>query len=499
MSLLIKRIIQSKGTLILFIFYMMIILLSAFFLIFTYYSQLKQVESQRKTLLLAIASGAASGIDGDAYELMLKRHPRINDIKTLREDSTYYKMYDQLHRIQLINRLQAPITSMVYDSSLMCFRYVVRSDNKVYYLNTYKLFPDKLFKNYNKGGVLDTYMSGNSQWISAFYPIRNSNGNVVGLVQADEKFESFIKDVNSKFIRYMLICLLFILIVTIVLLPIVRRMLVSEEKLFTQLKQQKSELEKVNADLSDSVNYASSIQRTIFPSEDQMSDCFDEHFILNIPKDIVSGDFYWIHKTECEQIIAVSDCTGHGVPGAMMSMMGITLLNSIIRKKKGANSVSQILTTLDEEVDKLLTNTTENHYDGMDISILKINEESRNIKFSGAMSSIVIIGPDQKLRFIKGNRFPIGGKSLYNKSDFTEFTIEYEPQSWLYLYSDGYVDQFGGTNDKKFSRKRFHKLLSEVSAKPCEEQLRIFNKTILDWKGYSEQIDDILVIGIKLS
>ncbi len=476
----------------------MIILLSAFFLTFTYYSQLNQVEKQRTQLLLAIASGAAAAIDGDDHQALIERHPLIDDVRKLRDDSTYFEMHNVLYDFQHINKLHSSIYTLVYDSTMLCFRYVVRSDSKVYYLHNYKVFPDDLRTHFNEGGVLEPYMTENGYWISAFYPIRNSKGEAVGLVQADEEFERFITGVNRRFQRYMIVCLIVIVVLTVSLIPLVRRMLLKDEKLFRQLQEQKSQLERANKDLSDSVNYASSIQRTIFPSRESMNHCFSDHFVLNLPKDIVSGDFYWLHREPDCCYLAVSDCTGHGVPGAMMSMMGITLLNGIVQEKD-CPSATQVLTQLDQEVDRLLSNQkVTHHYDGMDIALLRIEPAKKHLEFSGAMTGILLVKPDGSHEYIKGNRFPIGGRSLYNKSEFKAIGRNYSSGSWLYLFSDGYEDQFGGEKDKKYTRKRFIRTILENRELPPMDQLNALKINLYNWRGKGDQIDDILVVGIRL-
>ncbi len=478
---------------------MLIIIITAFFLTYSYYSQLAQIKSQRTELLYAIAGGAASGIDGELHQSILNAHPDSNSITEVREDSSYFRIHDQLNRVQSLNKLSSPLYTLVYDYKNKYFQYVVRSDNQVYYLNSYKKFPKALLTNYEKGGVLEPYETENGEWISAYYPIRDADGHVTGLVQADEKFEIFINNVNSKFTRFMIICILFILCMTIALLPVVSRMLSKEEKVMKTLKSQKFELERVNADLSDSVKYASSMQRAISPPKELFSEFFEDHFVLNMPKDVVSGDFYWMQKNDQGVTLVVSDCTGHGVPGAMMSMMGISMLNSITQKKKNTGS-GDILNLLDNEVDKLLykSATETNHYDGMDISVLKVDLEDKKLSFSAAMSGIYHSGLKGDAKFIRGDRFPIGGKDLYEKTPFVQQDIPYQSGKWVYLFSDGYQDQFGHELNKKFTRKRFFNLLQENVHLSGFDQLNVVKKTILDWKGNSDQIDDILVVGIKL-
>ena len=274
--------------------------------------------------------------------------------------------------------------------------------------------------------------------------------------------------------------------------------------------------------ITDSIQYARKIQTAVLPPDGHFQKIFPSHFVLYIPRDIVSGDFYWINEIENKTYIAVADCTGHGVPGAFMSMMGVAFLNEIIIKLKNPDA-GQILDNLRENVKNSLHQTGKNSEsrsneikDGMDISLCIFDKTNNKIQFAGANNPIYIVtcqdilvksDPDKheklsdlkncQLEEFKGDKMPIG---IYvgDEKPFSTKTIEVEKGSMIYLFTDGYADQFGGKTGKKFMYSQLKKILLEISPKDVKEQKNILEQTISKWMADTEQVDDILVIGIQI-
>jgi ligand-binding sensor domain-containing protein/serine phosphatase RsbU (regulator of sigma subunit) len=257
-----------------------------------------------------------------------------------------------------------------------------------------------------------------------------------------------------------------------------------------QIAQQKKEI-------TDSIMYASRIQTAILPPEPWIEKLLPDHFILYKPRDIVSGDFYWMTQQDEKVFFAAADCTGHGVPGAFMSMLGIAFLNEILNKREAA-SANQVLNALKAHVIKSLHQTGKENEskDGMDISLCVIDLANKRVEFSGAYNSLILIRKGEMLEY-KADRMPIG---IYFKDQdsFTNHQIDYQEGDTLYMHSDGYPDQFGGENGRKFMMKQFKQLLLEIQGKTMAEQRNILDRTMLKWRGETDQIDDILVVGIKL-
>ena len=269
----------------------------------------------------------------------------------------------------------------------------------------------------------------------------------------------------------------------------------------TEITQQKEILELKNENITASINYASRIQKAIMPSDELINLILPEHFIFNKPRDIVSGDFYWIRIIKKHLIFAVADCTGHGVPGAFMSLLGITYLNEIVNKKE-VTQANQILYHLRNYVKKSLGQTgkiTETK-DGIDMALCVINLENFEMQYAGAYNPVYIFrneGKNKKFIEIKGDKMPIG---IYykEKETFTNHKVQLKTSDVIYLFSDGYIDQFSEIGNKKFLIKRFKKMLSEIYHLPLSEQKNILEETLKKWQGNHAQIDDILVMGMKI-
>ena len=278
-----------------------------------------------------------------------------------------------------------------------------------------------------------------------------------------------------------------------------------------EIHKQKKHIEEIHKDVTDSINYAKRIQTAILPERTLLKEHFTDHFILFKPRNVVSGDFYWWAEVTNQLVITVADCTGHGVPGAFMSMLGISFLREIVRKEY-MTEPSRILHKLRKEIINALKqkNIESEQKDGMDISLCSINTDTLEMQWAGANNPLYIIrsNPDlttfeklSNLEEIKPDRMPIG---IYDRMDkFTTHEIKLNKGDIIYLTGDGYKDQIGGPNNKKFMSKRLKELLLEISAKPMEEQHEILNNTINDWmNSYEvkyEQTDDITVMGIKIS
>ncbi|MCB9448578.1 MAG: SpoIIE family protein phosphatase [Flavobacteriales bacterium] len=257
------------------------------------------------------------------------------------------------------------------------------------------------------------------------------------------------------------------------------------------------ELAQKNEDITSSIMYAQRIQQAILPSKDTVCKQLKAAFILYLPKDIVSGDFYWYGQRDGLHIIAAVDCTGHGVPGAFMSMIGTNLLNQIVLEQ-GVTRPSEILNKLNDGVQRALQ---QGHHevettDGMDVALCSFDPQKMEIQFAGAYRPLFIFNASG-FEMKSGNKFPIGGVQVNEARVFTNHKIKVEPGDRIYLFSDGYVDQFGGELGKKFMTKRFRQLLLHLDKLPMPEQAKLLREKFEEWRGKEEQVDDVLVIGIR--
>jgi serine phosphatase RsbU (regulator of sigma subunit) len=297
------------------------------------------------------------------------------------------------------------------------------------------------------------------------------------------------------------LCLVLAAIAIMSYIKIRERELINEKKILeakveertAEVVQKSMEIEEKNRDITASIRYAERIQRAMLPREDT----FHETFILYMPKDIVSGDFYWMYDNGDIQFMAACDCTGHGVPGAFMSIIGHNSLNKVVREY-GIKEPGAILDQLNAEVVKaLMQRKEESINDGMDLTLIAFNRKKFTLEFAGAYNSLYVVRQG-KLIIYKGDRFPIGMSSINSKKNFRNQQVDIQPGDMLYMNSDGYADQFGYATAKKYKSGNVKKLLVEIWDLPIDEQREKLKKEILDWKGDLQQVDDIMFLGTKI-
>ncbi len=267
-----------------------------------------------------------------------------------------------------------------------------------------------------------------------------------------------------------------------------------EQKVIERTRQ----IEQQSRNITDSIHYASRIQTALMLPSEELDRLLPSHFILNKPKDIVSGDYYWVSHKDNRIIVAVADCTGHGVPGAFMSIMGINLLNEIVSKTETLRA-NEVLNELRDHLIKSLGQTGHRYEakDGMEMALCVVDMESKQLQFSGAFRPMYLLRKEELIE-TKGDRMPIG---IYNEEEvsFTNKEIQIQDNDVFYLFTDGYVDQIGGPNKKTFKSRNFKKLLKDIYQRPLKEQKAILEKEHKTWRSDMEQIDDIMIMGVKLS
>ncbi|MFC2103824.1 tetratricopeptide repeat protein [Bacteroidota bacterium] len=249
--------------------------------------------------------------------------------------------------------------------------------------------------------------------------------------------------------------------------------------------------------ITDSIEYASRIQTAILPPVDFISKVIPDYFILYKPRDIVSGDFYWITYKDGKIVVAVVDCTGHGVPGAFMSMLGFAFLNEIVNKERDLKA-NEILNYLRDYVKKSLRQTgkEDEAKDGMDIALCIIDSDNLKLQYSGAYNPLYLIRNDDFIT-LKADRMPIG-IHIIEKESFTNHEIDIQKDDIIYIFTDGYIDQFGGPKSSKFKLTPFKEMLISIKDRSLSEQKKLLEEEFNNWKGQRDQIDDVLIMGIKI-
>lgn len=327
---------------------------------------------------------------------------------------------------------------------------------------------------------------------------------------------------EEKIKNQILVRNIFIVIIaaTLGMLGLITHYYLQKKRSNEELARQKAMIEKQNRDITSSINYAQRIQQALLPTYDQLVSYIPNAFIMFRPREIVSGDFYWfaayggqgvaankqnrhmialpnIPKSDFGFLIAAVDCTGHGVPGAFMSMIGLNLLDVIVRS--GLTQPNLILNELHKQVRHLLKQENNDSRDGMDMALVRIHGNGRTIDYAGAKNPLIYIS-NNECHMIKGDPVPIGGLQKEEKREFTLHSITIDSPTSLYLFSDGYIDQFGGPENLKFTSKRFKETLQNIHHYPMVVQQEQLETTLDDWMGKENfQIDDVLVIGLQLT
>lgn len=262
-----------------------------------------------------------------------------------------------------------------------------------------------------------------------------------------------------------------------------------------QLEVQKNEIERKNQDILHSINYARRIQDAFLPKISDIQESFYDSFVFYQPKDIVSGDFFWFNKKLSKAIIACADCTGHGIPGAFMSVMANTILRQIV-EVEGIFRPDEILELLHSRVRIALQQDETHSKDGMDVAICQIDTKRLKLNYAGANRPLIIIRGNDFAEF-KPDKISVGGVQDEDFRKYTNHAIDLEPHDRIYLFTDGFTDQFNETN-KKYQTRRFYQLLLETRHMPMKEQEKFLQQELESWRSMQEQTDDILVIGMEV-
>ena len=255
------------------------------------------------------------------------------------------------------------------------------------------------------------------------------------------------------------------------------------------------ELKEINTDIRDSIRYAKRIQEAVISDFEIFKKKFHHSFLIASPKDILSGDFFWFGKTSNKTIFCVADCTGHGVPGALLSVLGCTLLNDIVSVDK-IYSPDKILNRLNSKILDLLRNEKSKISDGMDLALCSIDESNETLEYSGAHNPLYLIR-DRKLTVINPNKQGIGDGAQYS-TNYTKHKIKLHKKDRIFIFSDGFADQFNHITNKKLTRKIFQELLVSSSRLEIGKQKKFLSNFLTEWKGSLEQTDDVMLLGIEI-
>lgn len=471
---------------------------------FTYKNYVMLVaENKEKVLdrLEAIAKMSAYHLEGDAHKVLSESYTQKDDLKSSKQDSLYHKLHGSLKQIKEINGLTSAVYTLVKDEKNNHFEFIVTSSEVPAFRHEYKQFPEILVNQYDEGGKIDIYASENGVWLSAFAPLKDSMGETVAVIHVDQPFDAFLAKARRILMEEIAISAMSLIVIWLILYSMLRKIIKLDEANKQEVIDSYQIIEKQNSNIINSIRYAERLQRSLMPDEKELRKVLSDSYLMYESKDRVSGDFPWVYDilNSNQVLVAAVDCTGHGVPGALLSIMGHFLLNSIVKGEKEYEP-DKILTRLHQLVKSALKQETEGKMsnDGMDIALLKIDFDSSTYQFAGANRPLFHLS-EGKVTQVKGSRMPVGGIQYEQRKKKVEYQLHEgtcKKGDSLHIFSDGYQDQIGEETGRRFMIKKMREMIEQQDGKDLLQIREHITGVYFDWKGQTSQLDDVLVIGV---
>lgn len=455
-----------------------------------HYEQRQELYRETADQLSNITALLAAQTDGDNIAMLVQKYREPGLIIRNTQDAWYYVAQRSLARVAEANRLTAPVRILAYDTARKQVQVIVTSDPMPEYRAPFQEPTGLVEAMLIPGRAHRT--GGESEHLSSAAPLIDRHGEISGIVLAQRPKAEIEEAARAGLWRNLTIMLAVFALAALVLFR-------SAVKWIKQAEADRVELARKHAGITDSIAYAGKIQNALIPSPEVFGELFEHFFVLNRPKDTVSGDFHWYHRAgENVCWVATADCTGHGLPGAMMAAIGCSILNDVVQQNPDADPAS-ILSQLSERLTRTMHQSGQRKGagDGMDIALCRIDRDQREVLFAGAYRPMYWVHGGE-LNIINGDRKPIGGNHHDAERKFSTHRIVYAAGDRIYLFSDGYADQFGGPERKKFMIARFNRMLLEHQGLDMRAQKERFDETFTDWKGPEEQVDDVCVLGLQV-
>lgn len=450
--------------------------------------QRKALRHEALSRLGGITGTLAAQLDGGRVTTLLNKYDARGSIIQNAQDAWYYTLHEALRRSAEAGALGTPIRLVAYDTVKQELQVLVTSAERPTYRVPYEGgAAEALRAPTGEPGRLD-----DAGELVAFDAVRDHRGRITAVLVASEPLDALHGALTARLWRNVAIAAVAYLFIGVLLLRSVGRWVRQEED-------QRASLQQRHEDVTDSIAYAGKIQSALIPRPERYRELFNDFFVLNRPKDLVSGDFHWVHRIDDRTcLVAQADCTGHGPSGAMIAAVGCSLLNELVAQHPEADP-AQLLALLNRRMMRTLQQNGQRRGagDGMDIALCRIDRQEREILFAGAFRPLYWMH-DGQLTVINGDRRPIGGSQHDPDRTFTVHRVAYHAGDRIYLFSDGYVDQFGGPDRRKFMTERFNALLLEQRHLPLALQAERLEQAFLEWKGQLEQVDDVCVLGLAV-
>lgn len=467
-----------------------LVLLCAAWITHSHLVERSSLREQCLDRMAGVAATLAAQLNGQHVHALLDRYREPGLVIRTTQDARYYVLFDHLRNAAERLELDGPLRILALDSASDQLQVVVTSAHTPTFRAA---FPDpggRLREACSAGarGVMHDPATGRAL---VYDRLAMPEGTAAALVTVEASITGMNAAARAGLWRNILIALAVFGVVGTLLFTSVGRWL-------HRAQAHQEALQQRHDDITHSLAYAGRIQRALVPPVTMYHATFDGAFIIDRPKDMVGGDFHWLHRLDAHRsLVATADCTGHGMPGAMMAAIGCSLLNEIVHARPDMDPAG-MLGELDRRLVAMLREQGRALAgDGMDIALCRIDREAREILFAGAHRPLYWLHNGQ-LTVINGDRAPIGGATHRPGRVFTVHRLAYSPGDRIYLLSDGYVDQFGGPHGKRFMSRRLHELLSAHSDLDMAGQRDVLERAFLEWKGDAPQVDDVCMLGIAV-
>ncbi len=471
--------------------YGILLLLCALVITIAHLDERRSQREQSLERLGSVTSTLSVQLNGNHVDLLREKYQLPGLVIKNTQDAWYYVMHDHLRKAAERLALEQPLQVLAYDSVQRELQVIVTSDVEPSFRTPWKGDASEILEVYGQGGRIQGEDKDGRDLI-AFDVMYNDAGQVAGIILGRVSSAEAVANATSALWRNLGIAVILFILAGIALFTSVGRWLKRDEDEHHALQER-------HAGMSDSIAYAAKIQRALVPPPSAYAASFSSAFVIDRPKDMVSGDFHWLHRVdEHTSFVAAADCTGHGLPGAMMAAIGCSLLNEVIPnhpEKDPAELLAMIntrmVTTLHQQGRKRGAG------DGMDMALCRVDRRAQEILFAGAFRPLYWLHRG-RISVINGDRKPIGGSHHELERRFTVHRLAYEPGDRIYLFSDGYVDQNGGPEQKRFMTERLRSLLDRHQHMPLHEQAGMLEHAFAEWKGDLEQVDDVCLLGIAV-
>lgn len=450
------------------------------------------MQEQTMARLAGVTGTLSSQLDGGRITRLLSTYDSRGMLIKNTQDAWYYVLHGALEKSAEAASLTTPLLIVAYDPQKQELQTVVTSAERPELRNAYTGPAATEIRNYlqrNEAKAMRITSAGDLVAIDA---VHDDQGKVVAALVARSSLALLRTSTKAELVREVGFTGLLFILIGLLLFRRVGRLVRHEEE-------ERNNLQVRHDGITDSIAYAGKIQSALIPSPERFREQFDDFFVLNRPRDVVSGDFHWYHRiSEHECLVATADCTGHGFPGAMMAAIACSLLNDLARDRQ-YHDPAELLSELNQRLISTLNQEGRRSGagDGMDIALCRIDRKAKEILFAGAFRPLYWMHEGQ-LTVINGDRKPVGGSHHGTDRKFSVHRIAYHEGDNIYLFSDGYVDQFGGPERKKFMAARFNEVLLANHDMPMAMQAEALERAFNEWKGTQPQVDDVCVLGIAV-